>query len=101
VCSLAYFTVGGRRPYLVCQGVKHFIDQVKSGKIIRPGTCPPGPRNTQGDDLMAVNIKDLEGWVDEALRDDRGFKTYDLDSEAQKAKEMIKTVIMKLRGRIF
>lgn len=50
---------------------------------------------------MAVNIKDLERWIDEALRDDRSFKTYDPDSEAQKAKEMIKTVIMKLRGRVF
>lgn len=50
---------------------------------------------------MAVNIKDLERWIDEALRDDRGFKTYDPDSEAQTAKEMIKTVIMKLRGRVF
>jgi len=50
---------------------------------------------------MAVTMQDLEKWIDEAIKDDRNFQTKDLDSEAEKAKEMIKTVIMKLRGRVF
>ena len=49
---------------------------------------------------MAVNIKDLEKWIGEALKDDRNFKAYDPDPEAQTAKEMIRKVIRKLRGRV-
>lgn len=50
---------------------------------------------------MAVKMEAVEKWIDEVLRDDRNFETKDLDPEAQKAKEMIRDAIMKLRGRVF
>lgn len=49
---------------------------------------------------MAINIKELEKWIDEALKDDHNFETKSLDPEAQTAKEMIRKVIRKLRGRV-
>ena len=49
---------------------------------------------------MAVNIKDLDKWIDEAIKDDHSFETKDLDPEVQTAKEMIRKVIRKLRGRV-
>jgi len=52
---------------------------------------------------MAVKMEDVERWIDQAisLKDERTFETKDLNPEAQKAKEMIKHIIMKLKGRVF
>jgi len=49
---------------------------------------------------MAVNMKDLEKWIDEAIRDDRNFQTKDLDPEAQTAKEAVLRVVRKMKGRV-
>lgn len=68
----------------------------------RAGFATPGPTQYSiGDDPMAVKMEDVERWIDEAVKDDRNFETKDLDPNAQKAKQMIKDVVMKLKGRVF
>jgi len=49
---------------------------------------------------MAITIKDLEKWIDEAIRDDRNFQTKDPEPEVELAKTAILRVIRKMKGRI-
>lgn len=49
---------------------------------------------------MSVKMEDLDRWIDSAIKDDRNFETKDLDPNAQKAKEMIRDIIQKLKGRV-
>ena len=49
---------------------------------------------------MSVKMEDVERWIDEAIKDSDNFQTKSLDPETQKAKEMIRLAIRKLKGRI-
>jgi hypothetical protein len=49
---------------------------------------------------MSIKIGDLNRWIDEAVKDDEGFQTKSLDPETQTAKEMIRKIIRRLKGRI-
>jgi len=51
---------------------------------------------------MSIELRDLNRWIDECIKDDEGFHTTkSLDPEVEMAKTAIKEIIMKLRGRIF
>lgn len=47
-----------------------------------------------------ITMQDLEKWIDECIKDSEGFRVKSLDPEAEKAKEMIRKVIRKLKGRV-
>jgi len=49
---------------------------------------------------MPVQMKDLKKWIKDCVADDHNFNTKALDPEAQTAKEMIREIIRKLKGRI-
>jgi len=49
---------------------------------------------------MAIKTEDLNRWIDEAIKDDEGFRVKSLDPEIETAKTAIKQIIRKLKGRI-
>ena len=49
---------------------------------------------------MAITMKDLHKWIDEAIRDGENYNTKDVDPEIEKAKTAILTVIRKMKGKI-
>lgn len=49
---------------------------------------------------MSIKEAQLEKWIDEAIKDDKGFQVKSLDPEIETAKTMIKQIIRKLKGRV-
>ncbi len=76
------------------------LHRLKPRKLFWAGSSSTWPCNSKEMILMAIAIKDLEKWIGEAIKDDHNFETKSLDPEAQKAKEMIRKVIRKLKGRV-
>lgn len=69
-------------------------------EFIKLVTSKVTPKGAVQADTVEITEADLSKWIDEAVRDDRGFDVKDVNPEAQKVKIAILTTIRKLKGRV-